>query len=207
MELNIYLAFVVATTIMIALPGPSVLLTVAHSISFGWQHGISTVAGATMGIAIQLIVAAVGLASLLNIVTEAFEWLRWAGAAYLVYLGIKQWRSASKPQVFDTSPVSKKNVFVQGLITTVFNPKSLIFIAAFLPQFIDVARPPGLQFIFIVPTFLVITFTVTSVWALVAGNIRGFLQSNRAFQLVSRTAGGLMIIAGVGLVLARRGIK
>ncbi len=205
MELHIYLAFVVATIIMIALPGPSVLLTIAHSISFGWKHGISTVAGATMGIAVQLVVAAVGLASLLNMVAGAFEWLRWAGAAYLVYLGIRQWRSAGKPLSFNAPSVSKKNVFFQGLITTIFNPKSLIFIAAFLPQFIDVARPLGLQFTFIVPTFLAITFIVTSVWALAAGNIRGFLQSNRALQAVSRTAGGLMIIAGVGLVLARRG--
>ena len=205
MELHVYLAFVVATTIMIALPGPSVLLTVAHSISFGWQHALATVAGATMGIAVQLIVAAIGLTSLLNVVAEAFEWLRWAGAAYLVYLGIKQWRSASEPLEFDTSSVSKTNLFVQGLVITIPNPKSLIFIAAFLPQFIDAARPLGLQFIFIVPTFLVITFTVTSVWALVAGNVRGFLQSQRAFRSVLRAAGGLMIIAGVGLALARRG--
>lgn len=205
MELHVYIAFVVATTIMIALPGPSVLLTVAHSISFGWQHALFTVAGATMGIAVQLIVAAIGLTSLLNVVAEAFEWLRWAGAAYLVYLGIKQWRSASEPLEFDTSSVSKTNLFVQGLVITIPNPKSLIFIAAFLPQFIDAARPLGLQFTFIVPTFLVITFTVTSGWALVAGNVRGFLQSQRAFQSVLRTAGGLMIMAGVGLALARRG--
>ena len=97
------------------------------------------------------------------------------------------------------------NLFFQGLVITIPNPKSLIFIAAFLPQFIDAARPLGLQFAFIVPTFLVITFTVTSVWALVAGNVRGFLQSRRAFQSVLRTAGGLMIVAGVGLAMARRG--
>ncbi len=205
MELHVYLAFVVATTIMIALPGPSVLLTVAHSISFGWKPALSTVAGATMGIAVQLMVAAIGLTSLLNVVAEAFEWLRWAGAAYLVYLGIKQWRSAGEALEVDTSLVSKTNLFVQGLIITIPNPKSLIFIAAFLPQFIDAARPLGLQFAYIVPTFLVITFTVTSVWALVAGNVRGFLQSRRAFQSVLRSAGGLMIIAGMGLALARRG--
>jgi threonine/homoserine/homoserine lactone efflux protein len=154
MELHIYLAFVITTTIMIALPGPSVLLTVAHSISFGWQHALSTVAGATMGIAVQLIIAAIGLSSLLNVVAEAFELLRWAGAVYLVYLGIKQWRSASEPLAFDTSSVSKTNLFVQGLVITIPNPKSLIFIAAFLPQFIDAARPLGLQFIFIVPTHI-----------------------------------------------------
>ena len=205
MELHVYLAFVVATAIMIALPGPSVLLTVAHSISFGWKHALSTVGGATMGIAVQLIVAAIGLTSLLNVVAEAFEWLRWAGAAYLVYLGIKQWRSANEPLEVDTSSVSKTNLFVQGLVITIPNPKSLIFIAAFLPQFIDAARPLGLQFSLIVPTFLAITFSVTSVWALIAGNVREFLQSRRAFQSVIRTAGGMMVIAGVGLALSRRG--
>jgi threonine/homoserine/homoserine lactone efflux protein len=204
MELHVYFAFVVATTIMIALPGPSVLLTVAHSISFGGQRALSTVAGATVGIAVQLIVAAIGLASLLNAVAGAFEWLRWAGAAYLVYLGIKQWRSAGTPAAFDVSGVSKTNLFVQGVVITIFNPKSLIFIAAFLPQFIDAAHPLGVQFSFIVPTFLAITFCITAVWALAAGKASGFLQSRQAFQSVLKTSGGLMILAGAGLALARR---
>ncbi len=151
MELHVYLAFVI---------------TIAHSISFGWKHALSTVGGATMGIAVQRIIATIGLSSLLNIVAGAFEWLRWAGAAYLIYLGIKQWRSAKEPLEVDTSSVSKTNLFVQGLVITIPNPKSLIFIAAFLPQFIDVARPLGLQFAFIVPTFLVITFTVSEVQVL-----------------------------------------
>jgi threonine/homoserine/homoserine lactone efflux protein len=205
MEQHVFIAFVIATAIMIALPGPSVLLTVAHSISFGWKHGIVTVAGATMGIAVQLTIAAVGLTSLLNVVAEAFEWLRWTGAVYLIYLGIKQWRSASDPVELETSSVSKKNLFFQGLVITIPNPKSLIFIAAFLPQFINTANPIGLQFAIIVPTFLVITFTVTSVWALIAGSAREFLRSQRALQSVSRTAGGLMVAAGVGLAAARRG--
>ncbi len=205
MEPHVYLAFVVATAVMIALPGPSVLLTVAHSISFGWKPALFTVAGATAGIAVQLTIAAIGLTSLLNVVAEAFEWVRWAGAAYLVYLGVKQWRSASTPLAFDTSSVSKTNLFVQGVVITIPNPKSLIFIAAFLPQFIDAARPLGLQFVYIVPTFLVIAFCVTSLWALIAGNARKLLQSQRAFRSVLRTAGGLMITAGIGLALARRG--
>lgn len=204
MELHMYFAFVAATTIMIALPGPSVLLTVAHSISFGWKQARSTVAGATMGIAVQLMVIVIGLTTVLNVVAEAFEWLRWVGAAYLVYLGIKQWRSAGTPLVFDTSSVSKRNLFVQGLVTTIPNPKSLVFMATFLPQFIDASRSLELQFALIVPTFLLITYTVTSVWALLAGNVRGFLKSPWAFRSVFRTAGGLMIVAGLGLALARR---
>lgn len=205
MELHVFIAFVIATMIMIALPGPSVLLTVAHSISFGWKRGIVTVAGATMGIAIQLTVAAIGLTSLLNVVAQAFEWVRWAGAIYLIYLGIKQWRNANDPMNLKASSVSKKNLFFQGLVITIPNPKSLIFIAAFLPQFINTANPIGLQFVIIVPTFLLITFTVTSIWALVAGKGSKFLRSNKALKVVSRTSGGLMVAAGLGLAAARRG--
>lgn len=204
MDLHIYIAFVIATVILISLPGPSVLLTVAHSISFGWQRALVTVAGATVGVAVQLVVGAIGLISLLNTVSQAFEWLRWAGAAYIVYLGIKQWRSASAPIEFDNPSTSRADLFVQGLVITTLNPKSLIFIAAFLPQFIDATRPLGMQLMLIVPTFLVITFVVTSIWALVAGKARGFLRGQQAFQSVLRGAGGLMIIAGVGLALARR---
>ncbi len=205
MELQVYFAFVVATTILIWLPGPSVLVTVAHSISFGWQRALITVAGATLGVGIQLLIATIGLASILNTVAGAFAWLRWAGAAYLVYLGIKQWRSAGIPIEIDTPPASRTNMFVQGMVVTILNPKSLIFIAAFLPQFIDSTRPIGLQFAYIVPTFLLIGFTVTAVWAIVAGKASGLLQNQRAFTSVLRGSGGLMIIAGLGLALARRG--
>ena len=205
MELQIYLTFVVATTIMIALPGPSLLLLISHSIAFGWKRALVTVAGETMGIAVQLIIAAIGLTSLLNFVAGALNWLRWAGTAYLVYLGIKQWLGASKSIELDTSSAPKTNLFVQGLVITIFNPKSLIFIAAFLPQFINTARPLGLQFIIIVPTFLVITYIVASAWALAAGQAREFLKNQRVFQLVLRSTGGLMIIAGVGLVVAHPG--
>jgi homoserine/homoserine lactone efflux protein len=204
MELSVYFAFVVATIIMISLPGPSVLLTVSHTISFGWRRAIVTVAGATLGVGVQLIVAAIGLASLLQAVADAFEWLRWGGAVYLVYLGIKQWRSASQPVEFAAHSATGAKLFLQGFVITIFNPKSLIFIAAFLPQFIDTTRPIGMQFTLILPTFLAIAFVITSVWAVVAGKASGLLQSQRALRAGLRGAGGLMIIAGLGLALARR---
>ena len=204
MEFQLYIAFVIATTIMILSPGPSVLLTVAHSISFGWKQGLFTVGGATVGVGVQLIVAAIGLASLLNTVAGAFEWLRWLGAAYLVYLGIKQWRSADVPLALEATSTSKTNLFVQGLVTTIPNPKSLIFIAAFLPQFIDSTRPVYAQFAVIVPTFLVITFTVTSIWALAAGQARKLINNQKTFKSVLRGSGGLMIVAGLGLAFTSR---
>lgn len=204
MESHVYLAFVIATTVMIALPGPSVLLTVAHSLSFGWRPALSTVAGATFGIAVQLTVAIIGLTSLLNLFARLFEWFRWVGAVYLVYLGIKQWQSANEPLKFNSGSVSKTNLFLQGAFITIPNPKSLIFIAAFLPQFIDTSRPIGIQLALIVPTFLFITFFVTSIWAVIAGNISGYLKYQPVFRSVFKAAGGLMVLAGIGLAMSRR---
>ena len=205
MELSVFIAFFIATSIMIALPGPSVLLTVAHSISFGWQRALITVAGATIGIAVQILIAAIGLSSLLNTIAEAFDWLRWAGAIYLVYLGIKQWLSAGNAIEFDGISISRANILSQGIVITIFNPKSLIFIAAFLPQFIDTTRPLGIQFTVIIPTFLLITFFVTSIWAVAAGNISSFFKGKQSFKTVFQASGGLMVVAGLGLALARRG--
>jgi len=204
MDVQVYIAFVLATTVMILAPGPSVLLTVAHSISFGWKQGLFTVAGSTVGVGVQLIIAAIGLASLLNTVAGAFEWLRWIGAAYLIYLGIKQWRSADAPPKLEEASESSANLFFQGLVTTIPNPKSLIFIAAFLPQFIDATRPVALQFAIIVPTFLAIAFLVTSIWALTAGQARNLISNQKTFKSLLRGSGGLMIAAGVGLALTSR---
>ena len=205
MDWEIFVAFVIATAIMISLPGPSVLLTVAHGITHGCHRALVTVAGATTGVAVQLAVAVIGLASLLHVVAEAFEWVRWAGAAYLIYLGIKQWRSANAIAAGTAPTASGRNLFLQGLIITIPNPKSLIFIAAFLPQFIDASRPLETQLAIIVPTFLVITFSVTALWAVAAGGARRFLSSPRALKAVARVSGGMMVGAGVGLALARRG--
>ncbi|WP_027186236.1 LysE family translocator [Desulfovibrio inopinatus] len=203
MELNIFFAFVVATTIMIALPGPSVLLTISHSIAFGWKTAIITVLGATAGIAIQLALTAIGMASIVHFATEIFTWARWIGAGYLVYLGIKQWRSSDTHPNVNAAPQTM-NVFVQGVIVTVLNPKSLVFIAAFLPQFIHPSHSLGLQLSIIIPTFLLITFIITSLWAIAAGSARDMLQNEKLSRPMLRTAGGFMVLAGLGMAMTRR---
>jgi len=204
MELDLYLTFVIATTIMIALPGPSVLLTIAHSISFGSRLALFSVAGATMGVAIQLLIVTIGLGSLLFLFAEAFEWLRLIGAAYLIYLGIQQFQKANSISNIDIIKTSKINLFIQGLIVTIFNPKSLLFIAAFLPQFIDPNLSIGLQLTYIVPTFLLIAFFVTSLWAFGAQSAKRFFQAKQSIKTLLRTTGVLMIISGLGLLFARK---
>lgn len=205
MEYHLFIAFVTATIIMISLPGPSLLLAVAHSLTYGWRPALATVAGETAGVAVQLVVAAAGLTSLLQGVAGAFEYIRWGGAAYLVYLGIRQWQGADQPLEITAPAVSGRHLFVQGLVVTIRNPKSLIFIAAFLPQFLDASRPLGLQFAVIVPTFLIITFTVASLWTVAAGRAGMLFRQRKLFPAVLRTAGGMMVASGIGLALARRG--
>jgi homoserine/homoserine lactone efflux protein len=211
MDSAAFLAFVAATAVMIALPGPSVMLTVAHGISYGWRRALITVAGATAGIAVQLAVAALGLSALLRGVASALEWVRWLGVAYLGYLGAAACaRAVAAPRAeadagAEVPEKDAKGLFAQGLAVTVPNPKSLVFIAAFLPQFMDAERPLAEQFAVIVPTFLAVTFAVTSMWALAAGKARRFLRSARAARAASAASGVLMLAAGAALALARLG--
>ena len=204
MDLELYIAFFVATTIMILMPGPSVLLTVAHSLSFGPHRALATVAGATCGVAVQLPVTLVGMTSLMLVLADWFEWLRWLGVAYLIYLGIQLWRARPVETTSVPAVSRRRSLFLQGLVVTVANPKSMFFLAAFFPQFVNPAAPPALQFTVLGITFLAITYVFTALWALVAGRARHVLRTRSGILLRNRISGSLMICAGLGLALARR---
>ncbi len=210
MDLNLYIAFFVATTIMILLPGPSVMLTVAHSISFGWRRALATVMGATIGVGIQLAVTLVGMTSLMVLMAEWFEGLRWAGVAYLAYLGIQQWRARPEteddaaPGAVPKTVRSGRSLLIQGVVVTTANPKSMFFLAAFFPQFVDPLAAPVPQFALLGVTFLAITFGFTALWAVVAGTAGNAFRTRRGIRLRNRIAGTLMLGAGLGLALARR---
>ena len=208
MDLNLYIAFFVATTIMILLPGPTVMLTVAHSISFGWRRALATVTGATIGIGIQLAITLVGMTSLMVLMAAWFDGLRWLGVAYLAYLGIQQWRarpeSGSGAETAPEAARSGRSLLIQGVVVTTANPKSMFFLAAFFPQFIDPVAAPGPQFALLGVTFLAITFGFTGLWAVAAGHAGGAFRTRRGVRLRNRIAGSLMLGAGLGLALVRR---
>jgi threonine/homoserine/homoserine lactone efflux protein len=202
LDLQLYLAFVAATAVMILLPGPSVMLTVAHSLSFGATRALVTVSGAVLAIALQLLVTMIGLSWLMLILAESFEMLRWAGVAYLVWLGIQQWRAPVDPPGA-VLPVSSRRLFGQGFLVTIANPKSLIFLAAFFPQFVDPTTPWLPQMALLGVTFVVIGFVLTGAWGFAADRSRVWFRGRRA-RIRNRIAGSLMIGAGLGLALVRR---
>jgi homoserine/homoserine lactone efflux protein len=201
LDLELYLAFVVATTVMILLPGPSVMLTVAHSLSFGAVRALATVSGAVLAIGVQLLVMLIGMSWLMLLLADGFELLRWAGVAYLIFLGIQQWRAPAEQPAAPTRP--GRALFAQGFLVTIANPKSLIFLAAFFPQFVDPAAPWLPQMVLLGVTFLVIGFVFTAAWGFAADRTRVWFRGRR-IRLRNRIAGSLMIGAGLGLAMVRR---
>jgi len=203
MDLSLYLAFVLATSILILIPGPNVSLIVANSVAYGTRYGLLTVAGTSSAVLVQVTITALGMTAVLGTLAYWFEWIRWIGVGYLVYIGVKQWLAEpidltrTKPQ-----PKSTRVIYLRGLLVSLSNPKTLLFFGAFFPQFIDMDRNPEAQILLLCATFLVIGTLLDGAWALAAGHVRWFLASRG--RLRNRLSGGLLIGAGVGLALARR---
>jgi homoserine/homoserine lactone efflux protein len=200
---HLYLAFVLATTVLILIPGPNVSLIVANSIAYGTRFGLLTVAGTSTAMLPQLALAALGMTAVLGALATWFEWLRWLGVAYLIWLGVRQWRAPpvdltrTRPQ-----PRSTRAIVVRGFLVSLTNPKTLLFYGAFFPQFISLDRPLGPQVALLCATFVVIATLLDGGWALLAGRARGVLAARP--RLRNRLSGGMLIGAGVGLALARK---
>ncbi len=203
MHVTLYLGFVLASTILILIPGPNVSLIVANAIAYGTRYGLLTVAGTSSAIVVQLALATLGLTATLNVLAGAFEWIRWIGVAYLLWLGVRQWVAApidltrTRPQ-----PRSIRAIALRGFLISLTNPKTLLFYGAFFPQFLSSDAPIGPQVLLLSVTFLAIAATLDTGWALLAGRVRGVLAIRG--RLRNRLSGGFLIGAGIGLALAHR---
>lgn len=204
MSWPLYLAFVAATTALILLPGPNIMMIVANSIAYGPRRGLATVAGVSSAMAVFLALTTLGMTSLVLAASHWFDVLRWAGAAYLVYLGIRQWRAPPAGAVSAGAPARLSRVFWQGFAVSATNPKVLLFYAAFLPQFVDPALPVLPQMVLLSATFLVIAAGLDSCFALTAGRARRLLADPRYSRLQNRITGSFLIGAGAWLALVRR---
>jgi len=202
-DLELYLAFVLAATVLIVVPGPNVALIVANSVAHGTRYGFLTVAGTGSAMAAQLATTALGMSALLGTLADWFEWIRWAGVAYLAYLGVKAWR-AGPTDLTTAAPQARApgRVFARGFLVSLTNPKTLLFYGAFFPQFVTADDRAGAQILLLSVTFLVLGVLLDGAWALLAGRARGLLAGRG--RLRNRVSGALLIGAGVGLAMARR---
>jgi len=199
---GLFLAFVAAVVVLMLIPGPNVALIVANSVAYGPRFGLLTVAGASSAMVAQLALTALGMTELLGALGLWFGYLRWIGVAYLVYLGLAQWR-APAVDLAKTRPEPKsiRSLYLRALLVSLTNPKTLFFYGAFFPQFVSPSRPIGVQIAILSATFLALAILVDSGWALVAARARGLLTSRG--RLRNRISGGILIGAGAALALAR----
>ncbi len=201
--MELYITFVVTAVFLILTPGPNVSLIVGTSMAHGVRAGLLTVFGTTAATAVQLCLVVAGMASLLAVAADAFDWIRWIGVAYLVYLGIVQWREASRPEGAPMPTRARSRLVGQGILVALTNPKTLLFHAAFLPQFVAADSAPGPQLLLLGATYTVLACLLDCGWAWTGGRLRESLTAARR-KLVNRISGAFLVCAGIGLALARR---
>ena len=201
-DTGLFFAFVAAATVLMLIPGPNVALIIANSVAYGPKYGLLTVAGTSSAMVVQLGLTALGMTELLGRLGVWFEWLRWIGVAYLVYLGVAQWRS---PAVDLTKtrpePKSARAIYTRAFLVSLTNPKTLLFFGAFFPQFIALDGHVGTQLVLLSITFLALAVLVDGAWALIASRARGVLAARG--RLRNRVSGGFLVGAGAALALAR----
>lgn len=196
-----WIAFVAASVVMLAIPGPTILLVISYAIGHGRKAGTATVAGVALGDFTAMTASMLGLGALLATSAALFTVLKWVGAAYLIYLGIKLWRApvvgsqASGEAV--NEPEKPMRIFLHTYVVTALNPKSIVFFVAFLPQFLVPSQPWLPQMVIFEVTFLVLATINAALYGLLASAARNTIRKPSVQKVVNRTGGSLLIGAGL----------
>lgn len=212
MSVTVWLAFLAAYAAMAAIPGPVVVLIVSYALTSSRRMALAVVAGTTLGDATCCVAAGVGLGALIAASATAFTVLKVAGAAYLVFLGVRMWLSAGTATAVEVPdspdlPVRRDraalHIFGHAYVTTVLNPKTVLFFMVFLPQFLDQGQPLLPQFAVLLPTIFVVGGAIDGSYSLSANAMRRVLRTPRAQSRVGKACGGLLVGEGVLAVGAR----
>ena len=208
MNPHLFVAYLIAATVLVLMPGPIVTLVIANSLSHGTRKGLATVAGASIGNAVLVTATAFGLITFFALLGKIFAVVRLAGAAYLIWLGIRAWRNHGGGSLATPRPAvprSSRAVFLQGFLIAITNPKAIVFYIAFLPQFLDPRLHAGPQLLAMSCAMILIASISDTSYALLAGRVRGWFATPKRQRLQGRITGSLLVGTGCGLLLARRG--
>ena len=203
--MDAYLLFLIVTIATVMSPGPGVLLTLTNAIRFGVSGAVGGIMGLAIGAFIVAGVSATGLGILLATSALAFTVLKFIGAAYLIYLGIKLWRSPATPvEISGGTRRSGTRQFFQGLSLQLTNPKAVFFFLSVLPQFVDYDAAHVHQFALLVVTYSLVLVIIHLIYAGLARTTRQWLASPKGGRLVNRLGGGTFMCFGVGLAATSR---
>lgn len=203
MQAELLITFVLASFLVVIVPGPMVTVIVANSLRFGTRAGLLNVVGSQVGLAVVLAVLVAGLATIMETMSWWFDWLRFAGAAYLIYLGYKMITAKGEIGEAAVEATEKPNFFLQGFLVMLSNPKTLFFYGAFIPQFLDPSSNYVNQTLFLGVIFMLVATLFDSMYAFAAGRAGNWLSRSR-IRLTQRISGAFLLGGGVWLALARR---
>lgn len=204
MDLGAWLAFVGMTTVLLVIPGPTILLVVSYAIGQGFRAAWPMALGVALGDLTAMTVSMLGLGALLATSATLFTALRWIGAAYLIFLGVKLWRAAGTldaPPRRD--PIARLRMVAHAWLVTALNPKSITFFVAFVPQFLDVSKDLLAQIIVLESTFVLLAFANAFGYALAASRARGLFSSAATLRGLNRAGGAVLMMAGGATALVR----
>ena len=202
MSPDLYLAYLLATIVIVIIPGPTVTLIVANSLTHGTRAGLLNVLGTQVGLAVSIALVALGLSSVIQGMGWWFDWLRIAGAAYLVWLGWKLIRAGGALQTATNPRTPRGGFLLQGTLVMLSNPKTLFFFGAFLPQFLDPTRDFYQQILIMGPTAMVVALMSDGFYAVAVGRARSLLTERRV-RFVNRAGGACLIGGGLWLAFSR----
>src|SRR3954468_13333504 len=188
MSLDVYIAYVLTCAVITLIPGPTVTVIVANSLAHGTRAGVLNVAGTQLGLGLMMLILVVGLSSIIAAMSWLFDWLRIAGAIYLVYLGWKLLRSPEALADTSKAAVPRGGFFLQGFLVLMANPKALFWFGAFIPQFIDPKGNYVAQIALLGITAMAVAVVSDGAYAVLTGRAGSFLSKKRV-RLVSRLSG------------------
>ncbi|MBW3241125.1 LysE family translocator [Epibacterium sp. DP7N7-1] len=207
MEFHVWLAFASASIALLLIPGPTVLLVLSYAISQGKRVAVATAAGVALGDLVAMSASLAGLGALVLASAELFLLLKWVGAAYLIYLGIKLYRSAataSLDPVEDVADAAAGRVFAHAAAVTALNPKSIVFFIAFVPQFINPQATLLPQFGILIATFVSFAALNALAYALLGDKLRQRIRHPAVMPMLTRLGGGALVAMGVATAAIRR---
>jgi threonine/homoserine/homoserine lactone efflux protein len=196
-------AFAGATLLLVAFPGPNVTLMVSQAAAHGPRTGLVALAGTELGLIIQLALVTAGLVSVLSLFADVFGVLRWAGVGVLLAFALQAWRQACKATPVIVAPRHGR-LFTLGFAIAMANPKTLLFHAAFLPQFVDPTRPATAQLVLLAVTFAVLAVAGDTVWTMAGAGVGRFLRRAGRMKTLGRASAVVLAGAALALAAARR---
>jgi threonine/homoserine/homoserine lactone efflux protein len=206
MPIELWLAFVAASAVLLIIPGPTILTVISYSMSHGRRANVPLIAAVALGDSTALVVSLLGLGALLATSAFWFTVVKWVGGLYLLYLGIRLMRAGitSTEMAAPAAPASRWRLFANTYLVTALNPKGIVFFVAFLPQFISPAADVTRQMWVLAATFVAMAALNATLYAVFAGSARKLLSSPRAQRRFNLTGGSLLSAAGLWALMARR---